>query len=489
MSTRACLGAVCLGFGVLSISVQATTVSGPTLIKLNANAAVEDSWGRPLINNAGQIVVNERNTSTYGGYIYAYDPATATLNYVTGTGYADGTMGNWGFNNAGQFVYHDTDYNLHTGTLSAGEIRAYTPGYHYAADVNDSATIAAMTYVKYAGNAVEISTDNLLSVQTFDSTTHLSTSVEHVDINNVGDIAYRHGSSGGTVYRVNASGTKTAIGTASGYSPVAMDDFGRVLYGNGTTLYLGSLAIHTVARGDFGFGLAISDHGRVAWAEYDGTRSDVWTFVDGVATNITAGLFTSSIHAMQPDINDQGQIVFTVVNGTYESDVYLWSNDAAESPTVYNGHFDGNTFYGWDVATAGAATASLVLRDADNYAARLVTGSPVTISQYVDTPSGEFYLSFDAKFESPTILASLDVLLNDDVIAHLDGVVGEFQSYQFLIDNVAMMNLDDATLSFRWDGDAGAVLLLDNVSLSAVPEPGTALLLTLGVMGLRRRVC
>jgi hypothetical protein len=96
-------------------------------------------------------------------------------------------------------------------------------------------------------------------------------------------------------------------------------------------------------------------------------------------------------------------------------------------------------------------------------AAKLVTGSPASLSQTIDTPASPQNLQFDYKFESTT--GVLDVTINGTSIGTLAApgtLSGAFSPASFLVSGL-LLDLQDAILSFVLDGVAGSSILIDNV--------------------------
>jgi hypothetical protein len=149
----------------------------------------------------------------------------------------------------------------------------------------------------------------------------------------------------------------------------------------------------------------------------------------------------------------------------------------------------------------------------------LSSGSPVTLSQVVDTPASPFTFQFDYLFE--TLAGELLVTLGGETITSIaapGSLDPFFTTVVFLIDDASLLDLIDAELAFTFDGPTGSSLMLDNIlfpgvengrfdtgDLSgwtvlaegaatagvkqfevdiSVPEPGTLALAALGCMAL-----
>ncbi len=180
-------------------------------------------------------------------------------------------------------------------------------------------------------------------------------------------------------------------------------------------------------------------------------------------------------------INDLGQIVGAAdsVNGFFLSPVYM-----------DNGNFEASLTTGWSVS--GPGTAATVDQGGGQYAACLTAGSPVTLSQDVATPVAVFELAFDYEFlgadPACTLTVELDSVLLDTLTAP-PALVGDWTRHTILVDDPALIGLDAAELAFTYDGPTGTQILLDNVELTQLPEPGSVALLILGGLGalLRRK--
>jgi hypothetical protein len=108
-----------------------------------------------------------------------------------------------------------------------------------------------------------------------------------------------------------------------------------------------------------------------------------------------------------------------------------------------------------------------------NHAAKLVTGSPVELSQLVDTPASAFRLSFDYQYlTGPGVL---NVSLGGTTLATINapdsGSNASF-AHEVLAIPDDLLGKSGLKLDFLLDGPAGAILLLDNVSMPGITNGG-----------------
>jgi len=179
-----------------------------------------------------------------------------------------------------------------------------------------------------------------------------------------------------------------------------------------------------------------------------------------------------------------------------------WNNTANKKPFLtfrtwgdtftVNGNFDSD-LSDW-TTDSGGGTAQVVSNPyGDGNVAQLTTGSPVGITQILDTPQDAFYINFDYAFQTET--GVLDVTLTDrDGIKALIGqleagatMVGQMGHASFYVQDPGCLYLDNVTLGLQLDGITGSQILLDNIEFSAVPEPSTMLLLSMGGLLIRRK--
>ncbi|MGR8949242.1 MAG: hypothetical protein ACU84Q_14425, partial [Gammaproteobacteria bacterium] len=143
---------------------------------------------------------------------------------------------------------------------------------------------------------------------------------------------------------------------------------------------------------------------------------------------------------------------------------------------------------GWNVS--GPGSADVIQLAGDNNVVRLTTGSPVELSQLIDTPSEAFTLSFDYEFLTDT--GTLEVYLADTLLGTLDAPAtppGSFDNASFTLSDAALFNLAGAELAFVFDGFTGSQIDIDNVMAvsTPVPLPSALVLLAAGLGGLLAR--
>jgi len=167
----------------------------------------------------------------------------------------------------------------------------------------------------------------------------------------------------------------------------------------------------------------------------------------------------------------------------------------------------------WDVVTRSSNWWEVEVKppQASGTGASLTAGSPISISQAIDTPNLPFTVSFEYLFT--TLTGELVVLLDGVPIGNplsAPGTLGtEFLTAYFEVDNSLLLGQDNLLLTFLLDGVTGSQVLLDNISgpgilngtfeggltawqadgpgivgLVTIPEPNSTLLMMLGFLGL-----
>lgn len=95
--------------------------------------------------------------------------------------------------------------------------------------------------------------------------------------------------------------------------------------------------------------------------------------------------------------------------------------------------------------------------------------------------------------QSPASLYGVDlkIYLNNTLLGELNADGTTFQNYQTIIDDSSLQNLSGAYLTFIAAGSGANDIGLENISLTAIPEPATLGLLLAGfaLTHRRRPVC
>lgn len=467
----------------LALIASAEPARAGTFTRLN-DGDPHPSWAVPRINNAGHVSLIRATTSSYSGAVYLWSGTWAGLAPFPGA-----SMSNMVFqprielNDLDRIAYTIGGEAVRTADLSGViPLGAAPTSLNYAIDINNNNRVAAFTWHAYMHNDIHTAdppyTTYAAAVTGGDILTY------HVAINDSGQVAWRPNGTSSNIYCFTPGVGSVAIG-ASDYAPFDLDNAGQIIHvRDRNKIMLGNLVLRRSAavwrNTDQYAQPRVSDDGRhVVWTEFDGTRWNLWTLVDGLPTNLTLGGYHD---VLAPDVNNAGTIVFASATSMwvdpYVSDVYLYE-DAAPEPLVYNGHFDGQTWFGWRTVLSGAAAATLEPRVEGGYAARLVAGSPAGMEQAIDLPAGVPTLAFD--FDFPTSGGqTLTIALDGEVVAQLlpvDDTEPGFTPHQLTLPAVAPPGRTGALLSFRLDGAPGTAIQLDNVGVTVAasgvfPDPG-----------------
>lgn len=147
-------------------------------------------------------------------------------------------------------------------------------------------------------------------------------------------------------------------------------------------------------------------------------------------------------------------------------------------PGIKSGSFPDVDLTDWIVIqTAGSARTVVNPRDPDDRLAELVTGSPVSIAQRVDTPKQAFAVAFDYEFRTVTGTLAVRLENRQGEILELGGLVAgdspadAMTRTLLVVEDPAWYGLDHALISFTLDGSAGSRLWLNNISFEEPAPP------------------
>lgn len=322
----------------------------------------------------------------------------------------------------------------------------------------------------------------------------------------------------GKYYACIATGTGETDNTqlhlisTAGSRATATNDNGQVLgtrivgtdyYGNGRLsgfLYSGGTVteLPRVSNG-FATGADINAQGQIV--------GNVGTFNSfaGIATS-AASLFRSDLSSIDLNtlidpslgytitsaskINDKGQIL---AQATKDGKT-VWVLLNPVTTQILHGSFvareDGSPV-DWNVTPGSKAASATVVSTDIGDALQMVTGSPISIGQDINTPAEPFAITFQYQFETSNATNVLDVLIDGKNVGHLAidlGQVGQWQNGMVVVSDSTLQALTAANLTFTFDGDSGSQLLLANVDVTtSIPEPASLVAIALAGTGLAMR--
>ena len=196
----------------------------------------------------------------------------------------------------------------------------------------------------------------------------------------------------------------------------------------------------------------------------------------GTFTAPGAGL--GSVMSIQQTVTSPGNVVMNPVpifSGMMTVQYHYVSADLGEN-VVEDGEFDEG-LEKWNTSGPGAADPVTDQVGEGNTAVGLTTGSPITLSQLVDTPSGRYRIQFDWAYRTAT--GSLEVKVGEQVVATLpspleqdlrDGGPLQFARFAIDVEDESLQGLSEVPFQLHLTGENGSQLLLDNVLLAPERE-------------------
>lgn len=191
------------------------------------------------------------------------------------------------------------------------------------------------------------------------------------------------------------------------------------------------------------------------------------------------------------DLFSPGQISVAYGDGF----ISLTSDRGEISNGDFSGSKEGGRPRGWNVTTPVTSGRIVTVSrprpgNENNVAVQLYAGSMVELSQNVSTLFDPFYISFDAWAQDDT--GTLSLLLDGNLLQswnYSELGLDDFMSFSVLVDNPNLLGQIDMKLAFQWDATTNYSVILDDIRMTAVPEPSTlfVLLVASTVVACRRR--
>jgi probable HAF family extracellular repeat protein len=460
------------------------------------------------LNDLGDVVGEAfLNESTSHAYLYHAGDMT-DLGTFNSPGFSSAAMG---INNSMQiagFAYFYNGYNTvpHAFRLSAPggvpgtkeDLGTLGGSYSWATGINAAGVVVGKTY----------DSNYFQRGFTYDSAMHdmgdagyPSATIEPTGINNAGQVsgyapvstsyaeAFRWqngvytglGKLDSTLfswgYAINNNGV--VVG-ASNVLPEGSGAYRAVRFtAGGTPVVLGSLGPQSTQEAAYGIndaGVIVGQSNAKAFVYLGGQMLDLNTLTAAAGHTLS----------IARGVNKYGQIIADGLDGEGHLHAFLLTPFGY----VKNAGFLGGNLDGWNIAAGSPSQVTVQQLGDGNFAAQLTTASPASIWQNITTPTEAFDLKFDFQFE--TTGGTLAVYLASTLLASIDAPLvlpGDFATITIRVTDPQLFGLSSAWLELMLDGPSGSSVLLDEITTSPVPEPGTLVLLAVGGLTLLIEVC
>lgn len=235
--------------------------------------------------------------------------------------------------------------------------------------------------------------------------------------------------------------------------------------------------------------LAFSPDSKFVYTVHEGGHIDVFDRATFLHVEEMSTVFNSILYNINEiAVDKSGRFLFA---GTQGKLLVLNTGRVADSEPAetYNGDFANGSLSGW--TTSGSGSVEIVDLGG-NFAVQLSTGSPVSLTQALNTPTESFALTFDYQFVSGE--GHVDVLMGGQIIDTLPVAVGSMTTHSIAVDDPQFFDLTSADLTFTLDSQTSAQVQLDNIDIVTVPEPSAvalgivAIAMVCQVYVLRRRM-
>jgi len=502
----------------LCIATTAATATQFSITDLSA-LGMYAAWS---VNDSGHVVGSQRDSQTYVRSAVLYD-GTDLINLGSLSGAGSEAFS---INNPGQVVgtsYTGSERHAFVANASGAnasyaltDLGTLGGTGSYAYGINDSGLIAGYSTVScqqatcdthaFVGDA-----SGLTDIGGFGGNT-----TRALAINNSGQATGQSNHTGNTAASAfiwSSAGGMLDLGTLGGLRSHGWDinDSGVVAGWSQTTsgsntehAFIGSapglLQDLGTLGGTHSRALGINNNGEVvgnAQIAGDTYHAFLWDATDGLQdlNSLVADLTGWSYLDTAAGISNTGHIVGTAYDASGErkqvllTPIVVDNTDPAPLGTFGPGALGSGWLVGQNQGTAEVVQSPV--DGEDDQVVKLTTGSPVSIVQDIDTPSGPFSLSFDFLFGTTT--GELKVFLNAILLGTIDApgtLLGTFTNFSIEVTDQNLFALINVPIEFLFDGTSNSIVYLDDVSLlrdgaDQVPEPSTVILLVAGLSGVR----